>query len=679
MSARLRLSDLGRMALSWAISSLALIAAAAVLPGLSSSSPWQLVAAAAVTAIFGIIIRPVLIAVATTIGWLAVALLAITSQAVAMHAALLVLPGVEATSFWTLVAATWIAAAIATVLTWMATAGNDDAFTAALRRFGHKTGTVSDPGVDGVVFVQMDGVPFPVAHWALQSGTMPTLARWVSSGSHRLDEWTVQLPCTTPASQQGILHGTCDRVPAFRWYDRELGRVLVANRPADAAVIEARASNGRGLLADDGVSVSNLFSGDAPLSMMTMSKVNIGRGSRETRRTVARFVARPDGFTRSIARTTAEVVRERFQAASQNRRNVVPRMHRSWTFALLRAVSNALMRDLNLAIVAHQMMRGARSIYVDFVDYDEVAHHAGGTRLESLEVLTRLDQALAVLEEVTHECPRRYHFVVLSDHGQSQGAPFADRYGTTLGELCSTLTSQGVLSLEENVESWGRAESLLDDLSGDKGVREQTAGKAAAKLRSHSSQGTANTTDDLVVLGSGNLGLVYAPQDERLTLEDIEVRWPRLLPGLAAHPGIGFIAVLSREHGPVVIGADGYRRLRPDEVSGLDPLRDFAPHAARVLLRAVEMPTSPDIYVNSAVDPSSLEVSAFEDLVGAHGGLGGWQDRGTFVAPTDLVEPGLEIHGAEQLHEVLVSILERLGHRTDLTADGPVSAPASAP
>ena len=136
------------------------------------------------------------------------------------------------------------------------------------------------------------------------------------------------------------------------------------------------------------------------------------------------------------------------------------------------------------------MMRGARSIYVDFVDYDEVAHHAGGTRLESLEVLTRLDQALAVLEAVTHECPRRYHFVVLSDHGQSQGAPFADRYGTSLGDLCSDLTSQDVLSLEENVESWGRAESLLDDLAGDHGVREQTASRAAARLRSHSSDGT---------------------------------------------------------------------------------------------------------------------------------------------------------------------------------------------
>ena len=179
-----------------------------------------------------------------------------------MHLALLVVPGVEAASFWTLIAATWIAATVGTVLTWLVDAGTDEAFGAALRRFGrarHRPG----PEVDGVVFVQLDGVPFPVAQWALQSGTMPTLRRWVDDGRHRLQEWTVQLPCTTPASQQGILHGTCAGVPAFRWYDRELGRVLVANRPADAAIIEERASTGRGLLADDGVSVSNLFSGDA--------------------------------------------------------------------------------------------------------------------------------------------------------------------------------------------------------------------------------------------------------------------------------------------------------------------------------------------------------------------------------------------------------------------------------
>ena len=166
----------------------------------------------------------------------------------------------------------------------------------SLRRSTRHHEAVQDPQVDGVVFVQLDGVPHPVMQWALQSGTMPTLRTWVEQGTHRLHRWDVQMPCTTPASQLGILHGTCSGVPAFRWYDRELGRVLVANRPADAAVIEQRASTGRGLLADDGVSVSNLFSGDAPRSLMTMSKIEIGRGSRDTRRVFAWFAVRPGRF-----------------------------------------------------------------------------------------------------------------------------------------------------------------------------------------------------------------------------------------------------------------------------------------------------------------------------------------------------------------------------------------------
>jgi hypothetical protein len=93
---------------------------------------------------------------------------------------------------------------------------------------------------------------------AITAGTVPTLTRWIRSGSHELREWTPKLPATTPASQMGILHGVIDGIPAFRWYDRAADRVLVANRPADAAVIEANMSTGRGLLVDDGVSISKL-------------------------------------------------------------------------------------------------------------------------------------------------------------------------------------------------------------------------------------------------------------------------------------------------------------------------------------------------------------------------------------------------------------------------------------
>ena len=84
------------------------------------------------------------------------------------------------------------------------------------------------------------------------------------------------------------------------------------------------------------------------------------------------------------------------------------------------------------------------------------------------------------------------------------------------------------------------------------------------------------------------------------------------------------------------------------------------------------MPSAPDVYVNSAVNVSSLEVSAFEDLVGAHGGLGGWQDRGLLIAPSHLVDDGRRASAAPRSCTASwCRSLERLGHRSGLrTAAG---------
>jgi hypothetical protein len=110
------------------------------------------------------------------------------------------------------------------------------------------------------------------------------------------------------------------------------------------------------------------------------------------------------------------------------------------------------------------MRRGTRSIYVDYVDYDEIAHHAGVFRPESLAALDGLDQVLATLEHLAAGAPRRYRIVVLSDHGQSQGRPFRDRFGLDLGDLCQDLMAHQVRTLDAPVEGWGRAESIVGDL-----------------------------------------------------------------------------------------------------------------------------------------------------------------------------------------------------------------------
>ncbi|QLQ10030.1 MAG: phage holin family protein [Nocardioidaceae bacterium] len=660
MRLQLHVSDLLRLVLSWAAASLALMLTSAFLDGLTANTGWQYVWVAGIAGVLGFFLRPVLVEVSARIGWIAVILVTLLGQAIIMYLAIHIVPGITSTRGTTLAAA-WISAFAGTVISYLLTAGTDDGLVTSLMHRGKRVAGIDDPDIDGVIFVQLDGVPYPVMQWAVQSGAVPTIRRWLTSDTHVLREWIPQLPCTTPASQLGILHGTVDRVPAFRWYDRELGRVLVANRPADARIIEQRASTGDGLLAGGGVSVSNLFTGDADRALMTMSAVELGRGSTQTRRAFAWFLLTPSGFARSLTRSAAELFRERWQARRQVRRNLVPRMHRNWSFAGLRAVTNGLLCDLNTAIVAEELRQGTKAIYVNYVDYDEIAHHAGMFRPESLTALDGLDKTLGALEKLAAAAPRRYHLVALSDHGQSQGESFEDRHGEDLGDLCGRLMELEVTTLDASVEGWGRAEAIAADI-GPGGITGAIAHRTDKRVQEEYAE--YDDTEGPVVLGSGNLGLLYLPEAQRLTLEELDRRWPRLIPGLAEHPGIGFIAVINQVGTPWAIGANGRHNLDTGEITGTDPLTKFGERAPRLLRRAVLMAEAPDVYINSAVDEITDDVAAFEHLVGAHGGLGGWQDSAVLLAPSEFSQllPD-DIEGADVLHEVLVAMLQTSGHR----------------
>jgi uncharacterized membrane protein YvlD (DUF360 family) len=648
------------------------------LPGFHADTPWGPLEFALVLGVTGLLLQPLLVAGAVRLGWLGVLLLVLVGQALIVGVAAWLLPRVHVDSFWAAFVVSWIIGIVSTLVGWLTTAGTDEALVgrlvASARRHPAK---VDNPELPGVIFVQLDGVPFPVLQMSVVAGTLPTLSRWIRSGSHVLHEWTPKLPATTPASQLGILHGVIDGIPAFRWYDRQHDKVMVANRPADAATIEGTLTTGRGLLVDEGASISNLFTGDAPTAALTMS--HRARGGDTTRRAVAEFVTHPTGLTRSLSRTISELSRDRFQARRAIRLDVQPRCRRTWTTALLRSVTNGTLRDLNTVLVAQHMLRGTYSVYVDYVDYDEVAHHAGMLRPESLEALQSIDGVLHQLELVATVSPRPYRFVVLSDHGQAQGETFADRYGEELAVVVSRLARTDVAASDDDVEGWGRTRVLVDELASGSGVGGRSMRNAAEAMQRRDrnvpdsvnagvvdAEAATEGDETFHVFGSGNLGLVYVRgEQERLTRGQLNERFPALLPGLAKHPGVGFVVVLDDVDGPVVMGGQGSLRLNDGYVDGIDPLGPFGPHAAEFVLRVALRPEAPDIYVNSLLDAATEEVAAFEDLVGCHGGLGGWQDRAFIVVPGDLPYPSGRVIGADSMHLALKAILGHLGHRMD--------------
>ncbi|MFI7608439.1 alkaline phosphatase family protein [Micromonospora sp. NPDC049366] len=701
-----------------------------LLPGVTASGLVAMLWLVALVTGVGAVLRPLLLALATVLGGLSALAIGVVVQAVVMYVALRLDPEAHVAGFAVAFVAAWLAVALAAIVNWLADAGTDDTFVSELlrlmtrvRRAPHgrrgrfwrrrsRRGAPAEPSEppEGLLVVQLDGVAAPLVQWAVRAGNLPTVGRWLRSRSHRMTRWHTGLPATTPAAQAGLLHGDASRVPAYRWYEKATvgadgtpvgGRLIVTSRPRDAAEIERRLSTGRGLLRDGGVSISTAFSGDAPTSLLTVSRAALPGRSNPG---YAAFMTSPYGFARAVTIGAGQVLRELHQARRQRMRGVQPRGGRGGSYLALRPLASML-NDLNVSLIAEQMARGAPVIFCDFVDYDEVAHHAGPARPEAMAALEALDHTLGILERLAAQAARRYHLVVLSDHGQSQGATFRQRYGESLAQVVARLAAPARIPSPRDaeadaaaapvdaeaaggVEQWGRVNLLLTEVAGRGGVT-AAATRAAVRARSdgpeialgpadREAEAASHSDPETVVVASGNLAMIYLPRHPgRLTRERIDAAAPGLVDGLTAHPGIG-VVVVDTSAGPVALGRDGRHRLRDGHVDGDDPLAAYGPRARWDLLRHQEMDHVGDLVVISAVDPSLDEVAAFEELVGCHGGLGGWQTDALLIHPADWPQDDVLV-GPEAVHDQLLAWLRRLGLRRPDQDGGPGDDGGTAP
>ncbi|GAA2522385.1 alkaline phosphatase family protein [Pilimelia columellifera] len=661
---------------SFATSFVVLAATLWLLPGITSgglvSMLWLVVLVAAV----GAVLRPAMLAVATIAGGYVALLIGICLQATVIYVALLLDPNAQISHFSLAFVAAWVAAALSAIVHWIADAGTDDAFLAeTLRRMTRSRQPAGQARPPGLLIIQLDGVAAPLLQWAVRAGNLPQIGHWLRSGRYRLRQWHTGLPATTPAAQAGLLHGVADQIPAFRWYEKDVRRLVVTSRPGDAALAERRLSTGDGLLRHDGVSISNIFTGDAPTSLLTVSQAALPTRSSA----YAAFMTSPYGLARGLVLGVGELLKELHQARLQRRRRVWPRVARGGAFLLLRPVTNVLLRDLNVSLVAEQMARGAPTIFCDFVDYDEVAHHAGPARHEAMAALEGLDRVVGILSRLAaHGGARDYRIVVLSDHGQSQGAPFRQRYQESIEQVVSRLLRSEAVEetagATADVEGWGPVNTLLTSVTSHGGAA-AAATRAATRTRSADGEvalgpaererrAIADADADAVVVASGNLAMIYLTGlPGQVTCQRMGQEHPGLVRGLAAHPGIGVVVIATEADGPIAVGGDGAHRLRDGEVRGRDPLAPYGPRARADLLAHQACAHVGDLVLISAVDPDTEEVAAFEELVGCHGGLGGWQTAGLLLHPAQWSDPAgdAELVGPVAVHRLLARWRDDLG------------------
>jgi uncharacterized membrane protein YvlD (DUF360 family) len=652
----------------WVVEALALLLTVAIVPDVffDDTQGQPFVAALAVSfvlAVLNAVVRPVLVVLLQPINAATIGLSTLVVNALVLLFTAWVVPAFEIEGFLAALFATLILAAVNTILMSLVRIEEEGSYYTGVARWivAHTpVDTSSWPG-RGVVMLEIDGLSHTVLRQALADGRLPHIAAMLESGRFALSPYDCGLPSQTSACQAGIMYGDNWDIPAFRWYDKTSGRVVSSSSLDDAAAMNARLSTGNGLLRG-GTGIDNHMMGDAEIALAVMSgiKGRTDESRKKSGKLLNLFFINPYMFERTLTAAISDLFVEFWQALRQKVRNVQPRVSRMHGgYPVARMGTNVFLRNVSTFAVMAEMLRGSPAIYTTYVGYDEVAHHAGPMTKDALDTLDALDEHFGKIVNLgVPKAARFYDVFILSDHGQSWGATFKQRYGKTIDELLEGSLSDeaSVTAVDATEHAGGQTSALMTEvqqMSGaeSKGLRTKTTrglGKLARRsLRKQEPEATAPAR--VIACSSGNLANVYfhlpgdTVADGKIALSRLQAVHEKLIDGLVRHEGVGLVVGYGDEGSPVVLGKGGQRDLVTGEVSGEDPLTPYGDvHLrARQLRRVAGFPHAGDLILVSTLYDDGT-VAAFEELVGNHGGLGGLQTEPFIIHPADMTVPPTE-------------------------------------
>ena len=548
-------------------------------------------------------------------------------------------------SGWGIILAPLTIALITIFLSAILTADDDGAYYQAVLREAQtkRKGDIKD--YPGVIIVEIDGLAYDVLCEAIDKGIMPTVKTMIDSKTHTLKKWETDLSSQTGASQAGILHGNNENISAFRWIEKENdNQVMQCSGVTKVKILEERISDGNGLLVENGASRSNLFSGDTDNVIFTFSKITDLR--KLYNGAWFSIFSNPSDFARIVVLVIEDMIHEIYSQLKHRILNIQPRISRGIAYIPTRAGTNVFMREINTETLIGDILVGDIDVaYSTYLGYDEIAHHSGVRDEDVWFALKGMDKQIKRLVNGNKYSPREYQFVIQSDHGQTNGATFKQRYGESFEDFVKSL-------LPMDINMYSKMSSNEDHFAE---VYIPFSDKIDfIKNRNKEDEEKVLSDSEVIVLGSGNLALIYLTKwNHRLTYEEINEMYPELIDEIVNNEYVGFILVRSSQKGDMAIGKNGIYYLDNDEIDGKNPLEGFGDNISQHLKRNSSFKYTPDILVNSFYDAEKDEVCAFEELVGSHGGAGGSQSEPFILYPSDWNVPDEEIVGAENIYKIL--------------------------
>jgi hypothetical protein len=499
----------------------------------------------------------------------------------------------------------------------------------------------------GLVGIQIDGLAFPYLQQALDRGYLPHLERYLYRG-HKLVEYQAGLPSTTPAAQSTFFYGKDHSIPAFRWFEKETGQIISCNDPDHVQIFRETLFTEENGLLTGGASYSNILDGDAERSIFTVSSPHPQTlfGRLGGLRILLLLLVNPLRTCRMFLASIFEFWANRKDEWHHKRK-------KNWStqeglFPFIRIFCNVILREMQTFGVIAEVYAGTPRIYTTYSGYDEIAHHFGPESWPALKNLRYIDRRIGeIIRAVDHIPGADYLLVILSDHGQTPGYPFQNRFGATLGDAVSAFLRENQTA---SVSS-GSLEStrlqigyLQDEL---KARQQSWRYRIYRRVKDHLQKKIHTLVPEtlkidpeggVVITYSSSLAHLYITGSKApLNWQEVERAQPMLLRFLQKHKGIGFVLARGENDGELMIFHSGgkicvtkHPRFHQHELAFLRPYG--APYELLEELHRFGLgPRCGDLVLFGALDEEGI--ACFDDQVGGHGSVGGEQSRPFIILP----------------------------------------------
>jgi Type I phosphodiesterase / nucleotide pyrophosphatase len=493
--------------------------------------------------------------------------------------------------------------------------------------------------------IQIDGLSREVFESALHSGAIPNMARLIASGRFVQRPMSVGLPSSTPAFQAAAMYGIKPDIPGFHYYDKRARRELHFPEPGVADFVEERHAEGRRGILEGGSCYGCVFTGGAENSLLTFARLmKPTRAGLPLLRLGPSIVLLGWVVAKCIWLTAVELMRFLVRL-TRHPRSAGPEGLR-WLG--LKIVFSVWLRELFTLSVSADLYRGVPAVYVNYLDYDVLAHAFGPTHRSARRALHHIDNAIGQLVRILDRLPElEYELYILSDHGQTMTRPFVQvSGGRTLDEVIRSILGPRLGRVEKRPGRAGKPKI---------GVARQLAGYRRREKRgllqrffNHVERGrrVESRHDDTVrIITAGPNAFVYfLDTPEPVLIEEIESRHPGAAVLLSEHPGIGLVLARSVA-GPVCWwrgrkvslereGLDGPFASQKEQHLALAGLRDL-----------MAMPSAGDLVVYGIGAPEN-DVSFMEER-GAHAGPSEHEMCTFLIHPEAVSVPGPLNHPIE--------------------------------